>query len=78
MLNTVNGIGEAAGKALTEHPAIKAIGFVGESATGLGDHGQGAPTLKRVHLELGGKNPVMVFDDADLDRAAGCGRVHDL
>jgi 5-carboxymethyl-2-hydroxymuconic-semialdehyde dehydrogenase len=69
VLNTVHGIGEEAGKALTEHPAIKAIGFVGESATGSAIMGQGAATLKRVHFELGGKNPVIVFDDADLDRA---------
>src|SRR6202012_4488037 len=69
VLNTVHGFGEEAGKALTEHPAIKAIGFVGESATGSAIMAQGAPTLKRVHLELGGKNPVIVFDDAELDRA---------
>src|ERR1700756_4178439 len=69
VLNTVHGFGEEAGKALTEHPAIKAIGFVGESATGSAIMAQGAPTLKRVHFELGGKNPVIVFDDADLDRA---------
>src|SRR6202140_1372604 len=69
VLNTVHGIGEEAGKALTEHPAIKAIGFVGESATGSAIMAQGAPTLKRVHFELGGKNPVIVFEDADLDRA---------
>jgi 5-carboxymethyl-2-hydroxymuconic-semialdehyde dehydrogenase len=62
-------MGEEAGKALTEHPAIKAIGFVGESSTGSAIMAQGAPTLKRVHFELGGKNPVIVFDDADLDRA---------
>src|SRR5436853_2350297 len=69
VLNTVHGIGEEAGKALTEHPAIKAIGFVGESSTGSAIMAQGAPTLKRVHFELGGKNPVIVFDDADLERA---------
>ena len=69
VLNTVHGFGEDAGKALTEHPDIKAIGFVGESATGSAIMAQGAPTLKRVHFELGGKNPVIVFDDADLDRA---------
>ncbi|MGJ4929608.1 5-carboxymethyl-2-hydroxymuconate semialdehyde dehydrogenase [Bradyrhizobium sp. HKCCYLS2038] len=69
VLNTVHGFGEDAGKALTEHPAIKAIGFVGESSTGSAIMAQGAPTLKRVHFELGGKNPVIVFDDADLDRA---------
>ena len=69
VLNTVQGIGEQAGRALTEHPAIKAIAFVGESATGARIMAQGAPTLKRVHFELGGKNPVIVFDDANLDRA---------
>ena len=67
--NMVNGFGEDAGKALCEHPAIKAIAFVGESRTGSLIQKQGADTLKRCHLELGGKNPVIVFDDADLDRA---------
>ena len=67
--NLVNGLGEEAGKALTEHPDIKAIAFVGESRTGSMIMKQGADTLKRVHFELGGKNPVIVFEDADLDRA---------
>ena len=67
--NTVNGFGEIAGKALTEHPAIKAIGFVGETLTGTRIMSQGSATLKRIHVELGGKNPVIVFDDADFDRA---------
>lgn len=69
VLNTVHGFGEDAGRALTEHPEIKAIAFVGETRTGAAIMAQGAPTLKRVHFELGGKNPVIVFDDADLDRA---------
>ncbi|MCR9127172.1 MAG: 5-carboxymethyl-2-hydroxymuconate semialdehyde dehydrogenase [Rhodobacteraceae bacterium] len=69
VLNLVNGMGEDAGRALTEHPAIRAIAFVGESRTGTQIMKQGADTLKRVHFELGGKNPVIVFDDADLDRA---------
>jgi|TARA_B110000908_G_scaffold170409_1_gene229903 5-carboxymethyl-2-hydroxymuconic-semialdehyde dehydrogenase len=69
VLNTVNGFGEDAGKALCEHPAIKAIAFVGESRTGSMITKQGADTLKRNHLELGGKNPVIVFEDADLERA---------
>lgn len=68
--NLVNGFGEDAGRALTEHPLIKAIGFVGESRTGSMIMQQGAATLKRVHFELGGKNPVIVFADADLERAA--------
>ncbi|MEQ9694603.1 5-carboxymethyl-2-hydroxymuconate semialdehyde dehydrogenase [Shimia sp. SDUM112013] len=69
VLNTVNGFGEDAGKALCEHPKLKAIAFVGESRTGSLIVKQGADTHKRNHLELGGKNPVIVFDDADLDRA---------
>ena len=69
VLNLVNGMGEGAGRALTEHPDIKAIAFVGETRTGRMIMRQGADTLKRVHFELGGKNPVIVFDDADLDRA---------
>lgn len=69
VFNSVNGLGEVAGKALTEHRDIKAIGFVGESRTGSAIMEQGAATLKRVHFELGGKNPVIVFDDADIDRA---------
>lgn len=68
--NLVNGFGETAGRALCEHPDIKAIAFIGESRTGQRIMAQGASTLKRVHLELGGKNPVVVFGDADLDRAA--------
>jgi len=69
VLNTVQGLGEDAGRALTEHPAIKAIAFVGETVTGSRIMSQGAATLKRVHFELGGKNPVIVFADADLERA---------
>ncbi|NKB53606.1 MAG: 5-carboxymethyl-2-hydroxymuconate semialdehyde dehydrogenase [Rhizobiaceae bacterium] len=67
--NMVNGLGEEAGKALTEHPMIKAVAFVGESSTGSAIMRQGSETLKRVHFELGGKNPVVVFDDANFDRA---------
>jgi 5-carboxymethyl-2-hydroxymuconic-semialdehyde dehydrogenase len=69
VVNLVNGIGERTGKLLTEHPAIRATAFIGESRTGSLIMSQGAPTLKRVHLELGGKNPVIVFEDADIDRA---------
>jgi len=67
--NTVNGFGETAGKRLTQHPAIRAVALVGESATGSHIMRQSADTLKRLHFELGGKNPVIVFDDADFDRA---------
>ncbi len=69
VVNLVHGLGEGAGKALTEHPAITAVAFVGETTTGSHIMRQGAATLKRVHFELGGKNPVIVFEDADMDRA---------
>ncbi|KWV48433.1 2-hydroxymuconic semialdehyde dehydrogenase [Bradyrhizobium macuxiense] len=69
VVNLVHGMGERAGKSLTEHPEIKAVAFVGETTTGSHIMRQGAATLKRVHFELGGKNPVIVFDDADQDRA---------
>jgi 5-carboxymethyl-2-hydroxymuconic-semialdehyde dehydrogenase len=69
VVNLVNGSGEQTGRLLTEHPAIRATAFIGESRTGSLVMSQGAPTLKRVHLELGGKNPVIVFEDADLERA---------
>jgi len=69
VVNLVHGLGEQAGKALTEHPDIKAVAFVGETVTGSHIMAQGSKTLKRVHFELGGKNPVIVFDDADFDRA---------
>jgi len=69
VFNVVNGYGEEAGRALTEHPDIRAIAFVGESRTGSIITKQGADTLKRMHLELGGKNPVIVFEDADIERA---------
>jgi 5-carboxymethyl-2-hydroxymuconic-semialdehyde dehydrogenase len=69
VFNAINGLGETTGKTLTEHPDIKAIAFVGESKTGSAIMKQGADTLKRVHFELGGKNPVIVFEDADLERA---------
>ena len=69
VLNVVHGVGEVAGKALTETPGIAAIAFVGESATGSLIQAQSSPTLKRLHFELGGKNPVVVFDDADIERA---------
>ncbi len=69
VLNVVHGMGQTAGRALTEHPGIAAIAFVGESVTGSAIQAQSAATLKRLHFELGGKNPVIVFGDADVDRA---------
>lgn len=67
--NVIHGLGDKAGKALTEHEGIKAVAFVGETITGTHIMKQGASTLKRVHFELGGQNPVIVFGDADIDKA---------
>ena len=69
VFNAVNGLGETTGRRLTEHPDIKAVAFVGESKTGSAIMRQGSDTLKRVHFELGGKNPVIVFEDSDLEQA---------
>ena len=69
--------GEVAGKALTEHPAIKAIAFVGESSTGSLIQAQGASTLKRVHFELGGKIR-NCFRRRRPATSVGCRRLHDL
>lgn len=69
VLNVVHGMGDVAGTALTTDPDIRAIAFVGGTQTGSRIMAQGAPGLKRVHFELGGKSPVIVFDDADLERA---------
>ena len=67
--NMVHGFGETVGKRLTEHKAIKTVALVGETTTGSHIMRQAADTLKRVHFELGGKNPVIVFEDADFERA---------
>ena len=69
VLNVVHGMGDVVGQALTTDENIKAIAFVGGTVTGSRIMAQGAPSLKRVHFELGGKSPVIVFDDADLERA---------
>jgi 5-carboxymethyl-2-hydroxymuconic-semialdehyde dehydrogenase len=63
--NVVHGVGEVAGAALAAHPGVDLICFTGETTTGSLVVGAGAPTLKRWSLELGGKSPVVVFEDAD-------------
>ncbi|MBI4387168.1 MAG: aminobutyraldehyde dehydrogenase [Elusimicrobia bacterium] len=68
VLNIVTG-GETAGKAITEHPDVAMVSFTGDTATGRKIMGQAAASLKRLHFELGGKAPFVVFEDADLDAA---------
>jgi aldehyde dehydrogenase (NAD+) len=69
VINIVTGYGETAGAAITSHPGINKIGFTGSTATGQEILRSAAGTMKRVHLELGGKSPNIVFADADLDLA---------
>lgn len=68
-INLVNGTGIAAGAELAAHPGVDKISFTGSTATGQGIMRQAAQRITRISLELGGKSPVVVFDDADLARA---------
>jgi 5-carboxymethyl-2-hydroxymuconic-semialdehyde dehydrogenase len=65
VFNVVHGFGETAGAALSAHPGVDLICFTGETTTGSTIIAAGAPTLKRSSIELGGKSPVVVFQDAD-------------
>ncbi|EKN63562.1 5-carboxymethyl-2-hydroxymuconate semialdehyde dehydrogenase [Schinkia azotoformans MEV2011] len=69
VFNIVHGFGETAGDALVKHPDVKAISFTGETTTGSTIIRNSADTLKKTSMELGGKSPLIVFEDADLDRA---------
>ncbi|HYV16639.1 MAG TPA: gamma-aminobutyraldehyde dehydrogenase [Conexibacter sp.] len=69
VLNVITGHGDPAGQALVTHPQVDMVSLTGSVATGKWIARAAADTLKRVHLELGGKAPVVVFDDADLDVA---------
>ncbi|MGE0443228.1 MAG: aldehyde dehydrogenase [Gemmatimonadales bacterium] len=68
VLNLVHGLGARAGAALVEHPDVRTISFTGGTATGAAIARTAAPLFKKLTLELGGKNPTVVFADADLDR----------
>ncbi len=67
VFNVVTGQGETLGDALVRHPDVAIVSITGDVATGKLIARNAADTLKRVHLELGGKAPVVVFDDADVD-----------
>ena len=70
VLNVVTG-GNAAGQALVEHPLVRMVSLTGSTNTGKTVMRTAADTLKRVHLELGGKAPFLIFDDADVELVAG-------
>ncbi|MEO9080322.1 MAG: aldehyde dehydrogenase [Rhodanobacter sp.] len=69
VLNIVHGRGPSVGQAIVEHPAVKAISFTGSTATGAHIAATAAAQFKKVSLEMGGKNPAIVFADADLSDA---------
>ncbi len=68
VLNVVHGLGPKAGTVLVEHPAVKAISFTGGTRTGADIAARAAPKFKKLSLELGGKNPTLVFADCDFGR----------
>lgn len=69
VLNIVHGYGNTVGDAIVRHPKIKAISFTGGTATGKVISSIAAPMFKKLSLELGGKNPNIIFADADFDLA---------
>jgi len=69
VLNIVHGGGESVGERLVKHPDVPLISLTGSREVGIKTAENGAPLLKHIHLELGGKNAIIVMDDADLDLA---------
>jgi aminomuconate-semialdehyde/2-hydroxymuconate-6-semialdehyde dehydrogenase len=69
VLNVVHGTGPDAGEAVCTHPLVKAVSFTGGTKTGSRIAGVAGPKFKKLSLELGGKNPVLVFDDCDFAAA---------
>jgi 1-pyrroline dehydrogenase len=70
VVNVITGDGEPVGAGIVRHPDVRMVSLTGDVATGREVAKAAAETLKRVHLELGGKAPVIVFDDADPEAAA--------
>jgi aminomuconate-semialdehyde/2-hydroxymuconate-6-semialdehyde dehydrogenase len=68
VLNIVHGLGTTTGQAIVEHPNIKAISFTGGTSTGANIARVAAPMFKKLSLELGGKNPNIIFADCDYDK----------
>jgi aminomuconate-semialdehyde/2-hydroxymuconate-6-semialdehyde dehydrogenase len=69
VLNIIHGLGPKAGQAIVEHPDIAAISFTGGTVTGKKIAATAAPMFKKLSLELGGKNPNIIFADCDLEQA---------
>src|SRR5439155_22874635 len=68
VINVITGRGSVVGAALCRHPDVALVSITGDTATGKIVAREAADTVKRVHLELGGKAPVVVFDDADVSK----------
>jgi aminomuconate-semialdehyde/2-hydroxymuconate-6-semialdehyde dehydrogenase len=68
VLNVVHGTGPDVGEAICTHPTIKAVSFTGGTKTGARIASVAAPLFKKLSLELGGKNPVLIFDDCDFEQ----------
>jgi 1-pyrroline dehydrogenase len=68
VINVITGRGSVVGDQLVRHPAVRLVSVTGDTSTGKLIAAAGAETVKRVHLELGGKAPVVVFDDADIGK----------
>ncbi len=68
VLNIVHGLGKKAGAAIVDHPKVKAISFTGGTKTGEAIAKSAAPRFKKLSLELGGKNPNIIFADCDFDK----------
>ena len=68
VLNIVHGSGKNAGTAITKHPMIKAISFTGGTVTGKEINHSASKHLKKVSLEMGGKNPTIIFADCDFHK----------
>ena len=69
VFNVLHGLGPEVGEAMVTHPDIAAVSFTGGTATGARIAGYVAPRFKKMSLELGGKNPAIIFDDADFEEA---------
>lgn len=69
VLNIVHGLGASAGSAIVNHPKVKAVSFTGGTQTGAAIAAAAAPKFKKLSLELGGKNPNIIFADCDFDEA---------
>ena len=69
VLNIVHGLGAKVGSAMTEHPDVPIISFTGGTETGKTIARTAAPMFKKLSLELGGKNPNIIFDDCDIENA---------